>query len=163
GPMARTVEDVGMLFEVLAGYDPADPFSAPVPLRKADLTDVRIGVMEQFCDTPVQEPMRVAVRRACTLLEQLHIPVEPFRPEGIDSAPALWWFCFAELTAPCTREVLRGREQDAHWTGTELLNMVPSDRHISGASVVEKLSSRDRMRVQLLRQMQRYPVLLLPP
>ena len=32
GPMARTVQDVKLLFEILAGYDVADPFSAPVPL-----------------------------------------------------------------------------------------------------------------------------------
>ncbi len=34
GPMARTAEDLRLLFSVLAGYDSQDPFSAPVPLRK---------------------------------------------------------------------------------------------------------------------------------
>jgi Asp-tRNA(Asn)/Glu-tRNA(Gln) amidotransferase A subunit family amidase len=163
GPMARTVEDLRLLFEVLAGYDPADPFSAPVPFRKPDLRGIRIGVMEQFCDTPVQEPMRTAVQKARRVLMELGLPVEPFRPGGIETAPALWWFFFAELTAPFTRSVLHGREQDAHWTGTELLNMVPTDRDITGTSVVEKLADRDRMRAHLLRQMEQYPVLLLPP
>src|SRR5207253_3739668 len=34
GPMARTVEDLQLLFEVMAGPDDGDPSSAPVPLRK---------------------------------------------------------------------------------------------------------------------------------
>ena len=33
GPMARSVADVRLLFEALAGYDERDPLSAPVPLR----------------------------------------------------------------------------------------------------------------------------------
>jgi Asp-tRNA(Asn)/Glu-tRNA(Gln) amidotransferase A subunit family amidase len=35
GPMARTAQDVRILFSVLAGYDSQDPFSAPVPVRCA--------------------------------------------------------------------------------------------------------------------------------
>jgi len=31
--MARNVSDARLLFEVLAGYDDRDPFSAPVPLQ----------------------------------------------------------------------------------------------------------------------------------
>ena len=38
GPMARTAEDVRILFEILARFDPADPFSTPMPLRKPDLS-----------------------------------------------------------------------------------------------------------------------------
>ena len=33
GPMARSARDVRLLFAALAGHDPEDPFSAPVPLR----------------------------------------------------------------------------------------------------------------------------------
>src|SRR5208283_4180747 len=33
GPMARTVEDVKVLFEVMQGPDTGDPCAAPVPLR----------------------------------------------------------------------------------------------------------------------------------
>ena len=43
GPMARTVSDVRLLYEVVAGHDDSDPFSAPVgelPLPK----EIRIGL-----------------------------------------------------------------------------------------------------------------------
>ena len=31
GPMARTVEDAALMLDVMAGHDPADPYSLPVP------------------------------------------------------------------------------------------------------------------------------------
>jgi Asp-tRNA(Asn)/Glu-tRNA(Gln) amidotransferase A subunit family amidase len=40
--------------------------------------------------------------------------------------------------------------------------MVPADRMITGREVVERLGLRDRMRSVLFRQMERFPVLLLP-
>src|SRR6185295_12587453 len=34
GPMARHVADLNLLFKVLAGFDPADPVSVPLPARE---------------------------------------------------------------------------------------------------------------------------------
>src|SRR6266404_5879184 len=61
GPMARSVSDARLLFEVLAGYDDRDPLSAPVPIRPPRLEGLRIGVMEQFYDIPVQPAIRKAI------------------------------------------------------------------------------------------------------
>jgi len=41
GPMARTVSDLQIFFEVMAGPDDEDPSSAPVPLRKMQRDDLR--------------------------------------------------------------------------------------------------------------------------
>src|SRR5580698_2854611 len=43
GPMARSVADVRLLFEVLAGYDDRDALSAPIELRSPKIDGVRIG------------------------------------------------------------------------------------------------------------------------
>lgn len=58
GPMARTVADAVAVFDVIAGYDPADPVTEPSRVRRAerysDLLDAgaldgaRIGVMRQW-------------------------------------------------------------------------------------------------------------------
>ena len=162
GPMARSASDLKILFEVLAGYDAEDPFSSPVPIRDESHTNIRVGVMEQFCDTPVQPEMKHAVQKTVSLIRALSIPAEPFAPRGIESAPQLWWFFFAELSAQFTRELLTGREHEAHWTGTEFVNRVPRDLHITSRTVVENLGTRDRMRSTLMRQMEEFPVLLLP-
>src|SRR2546426_5901817 len=91
GPMARTAQDLKLLFSALAGYDSQDPFSAPVPLRAPDTANLKIGVMEQFYDVPVQPAVRAAVRKAAAALQAMRIPNEPFRPSGLERAPNLKW------------------------------------------------------------------------
>jgi Asp-tRNA(Asn)/Glu-tRNA(Gln) amidotransferase A subunit family amidase len=162
GPMARTAEDVRILFRAVAGYDTADPFSAPVPVRTPDLANLRVGVLRQFGSIPVQDAMRDAVAKAAGVLADLQIAADEFDMSGLERAPDLWWFFFAELTAPFTRELLEHPDSGAHWTGVEFLTMVKPKREISGREVVECLSARDRMRAHLLRRMADTPVLLLP-
>src|SRR5450432_2393037 len=83
GPMARTAQDLRLLFSALAGYDPQDPFSAPVPWCEPALEGLRIGVWEQFYDVPVDPEIRAAVVRAGTLLEGMGFAVDPFAPQGM--------------------------------------------------------------------------------
>jgi Asp-tRNA(Asn)/Glu-tRNA(Gln) amidotransferase A subunit family amidase len=162
GPMARTAKDVRLLFEVLAGYDPEDPFSAPVPLRPACLDGVRVGVLEQFYDVPVEPAVAEAVRQAAGVLLSLGFPAEPFVPRGLERAPNVWAFLFAELPAGVIRELFAGREAEAHWTATELLERLKDRPEPSARDVLENLAVRDRMRAALLRQMRHCPVLLWP-
>ena len=61
GPMGRSVEDVARVFNVVAGYDPADPYTADGRDRKEDdyasfldengLQGVRLGVLRALVDT----------------------------------------------------------------------------------------------------------------
>src|SRR5579862_5983747 len=69
GPMARNAQDLQRLFSVLAGYDTQDPFSAPVPLRAPAMDGLKIGLMEQFYDVPLQPAMRRAVAAAARAIE----------------------------------------------------------------------------------------------
>jgi len=162
GPMARSAQDVRLLFSVLAGYDSQDPFSAPVPLCEPNLTALKVGIMEQFYDVPVQPVMREAVRKAAAALGQMKVTVEPFSPQGLERAPNLWWFFFGRLPAKTLQQMLAGREQDAHWTGTEFLQFALKEPDPSAQDIVDNLAARDRMRAALLRQMDQFPVLLLP-
>ena len=162
GPMARTAADVRLLFQVLVGYDSQDPFSAPVRAREADLTGIRVGVMEQFYQVPVEAGVTEAIRKATACLSQLKLPVEPFQLKGLERAPNLWWFFFGELPARITRELIAGREEQTHWTATEFLYQALMGAEPTAKKVVENLALRDRMRATLLRQMETYPVILLP-
>jgi amidase len=161
GPMARSAEDVRLLFAALAGYDSQDPFSAPVPLEPPKVDGVRIGLMEQFYQVPVTSEVRNTVRKAAQTLAEIAIPIEPFEPRGLERAPNLWWFFFGELPAPVTKQLIQGREQDAHWTGTEFINSVDGPPPTS-VMVLNNLATRDRMRAALLRQMENVPVILAP-
>src|SRR5258707_5934754 len=78
--------------------------------------------MEQFYDVPVQSIMRDAVRRAGAALEGMKIPVEPFRPPGLERAPNLWWFFFGRLPAGVGQKKVARRVQEVHLTSAEFLH-----------------------------------------
>jgi Asp-tRNA(Asn)/Glu-tRNA(Gln) amidotransferase A subunit family amidase len=154
GPMARTAEDLRLLFSVLAGYDPEDPFSVPVPLSEPCRELPRVGVWEQFYGVSVDPEIRDAVRRAARLLN-----AGEFTPAGLERAPNLWAFLFAQWPASTVRRFIEGREADAHWTLMETLGPAASP---DGEQVLLSLAARDRMRASLLRQMRDVPVIVMP-
>src|SRR5579871_3276878 len=162
GPLARNAADLRVLFRVLAGYDFADPFAAPVPLRDPNLGGVRIGLMPRFYDVPVESGVAAAVEKAAGCLRDLRFPLEPFQPQGLQPAPNLWWFFFGELPARTTAAFIAGREDQAHWTGTEFLEQALSEPEPPTQKVLLNLAVRDKMRATLLREMEAYPVILMP-
>jgi amidase len=162
GPMARSVADVRLLFEVLAGYDDRDSLSAPVEMRAPSIEGARVGVFEAFYDIPVQPAVRRAVREAAALLAGIGFKMDAFQPEGIERAPNLWSFFFAELPARASKERIAGREAEAHWTYTENLDRLLERPPAPGWKVIESLAARDRMRRKLVEQMRNVPFLLMP-
>jgi amidase len=164
GCLARSAEDVRLLFAALAGYDSQDPFSAPVPLlQPPSVSGLRVGVVDQFYKVPVHPEIKVAVHKAAKALWQVMVPAEPFEPQGLERAPNLWWFLFGQLSAPITKQMIQGREQDAHWTATEFLKSALEQPAPTVEQLLLNLATRDRMRASLLRQMEEYRVLLMPP
>lgn len=167
GPMARTAEDVRILFEILARFDPADPFSTPMPLRKPDLSPwkekrLRIGIMSGWLDVPVMTAMTEAAAKAGMLLSELGFAVESFRPAGLDRAPNLWWFFFGQIHSRVTKASLAGKEDQLHWTGLEFLKRALDEPEPTVETVLNNLAERDRMRTRLLQQMETHQALLLP-
>ncbi len=167
GPMARTAQDLKLLFQTLAHFDPADPFSTPMPQRRPDLMDFRrqclkIGLMPGWYDVPVQAAIIDAVTKAGKSFEQLGYAVEPFRPIGLERAPNLWWFFFGQLFAPLTMANIAGREDQLHWTGLELLDIARNQEEPTIPKLLENMALRDRLRSSLLAEMETYRVLLLP-
>lgn len=135
GPMARTVEDVELLFGVLGGHDDGDPFSIPfTPLPVPD--DYAVGVV----DHPVVD---------------LALPWLPNSPRRFAEQPwqrlyDVWEFFFLRLNAhpigfatPHTERYLA----EATPTAAELLAM---------------LAARDALRMRFLAALDECPVLLLP-
>src|SRR5467141_3153755 len=81
GPMARTIADVRLLFEVMAGPDPGDALSAPVPLRsytEEDLRGLRIGILESDALGVATPETRATLERVAKLLGARGFAVEPF-------------------------------------------------------------------------------------
>jgi len=81
GPLARTVGDVRVSFEVMTGSVPLKP--AP-----ASLKDLRIGLPENFYFTRVARDVSDAVHQAAAVAEQLGARVIPVRVPDVDALNA---------------------------------------------------------------------------
>jgi aspartyl-tRNA(Asn)/glutamyl-tRNA(Gln) amidotransferase subunit A len=75
GPMARTVRDVGLLLEVVAGHDPRDATSSRRPRPTLDLdrpvTGLRVGVPAGYYWDGLDPEVRDAARAAIGVLDGL--------------------------------------------------------------------------------------------
>lgn len=168
GPMARAVEDLKVLFEVMAGPDDGDPSSAPVPLRWPNETEARqaqIGVFEEGGGIPVAEVTQAAVRRVAEWLRLDGYTVEPFiplLPGGLERARVLWWNIFVRTGAALINSTAEGRQGEFSPILREFLGIAAKDGPLSGEEMLETWIDRDKLRGRLLEQMQRYRVFICP-
>ena len=175
GPMARTIEDVRTMFEVMAGWDDGDlrdgdPCSAPVEAREIHESVVRaarIGFFEDDGRTPISRETRSAVGHAASLLLNCGFHVEPFRPEGLEEARQLWWEFFGTAGGMILEPMLRGHESELSpllrefysWTKATPARLIASQ---PGESLLAAWMGRDAVREKVLVQMRKYPVLICP-
>lgn len=165
GPMARTVDDVQLLFEAMAGADDGDPCAAPVSLRRIDersLQTVKIGFFEDDGRTPVTAETRSSVNRAASLLSNAGFRVDSFRPEGLEEARQLWWQFFGIAGGMILGPMLRGHESELSPILREFSSWTSTDPPHSGDSLLAAWLGRDELREKILLQMRQYPVLLCP-
>jgi Asp-tRNA(Asn)/Glu-tRNA(Gln) amidotransferase A subunit family amidase len=165
GPMARTVRDLELMFDVIAGPDNGDPNAAPVPLRKPDnasLRQLRIGYFEDDGRTPVTAETRAAIQEAVRVLREDGFTVEPFLPEGLEEALRLWHILFIDGVAVLLQQGYKGRESDMFVIAREVLSHAAKDPPLTMDLLLNTLFGRDVVRARFLEQMDRYPILLCP-
>jgi Asp-tRNA(Asn)/Glu-tRNA(Gln) amidotransferase A subunit family amidase len=165
GPMARTVADLKVLFEVMQGPDDGDPSAAPVsvcwPSRDA-LKRLRVGYFEDDGRTPVTAETRAAVRSAAEALRRAGFVVEAFRPEGLEAARQLWWQLFGIAGGMLLRPMTKGREADLSPMLKQFSSWVAAEPSHTGQTLLETWIMRDLVRMQVFSQMREYPILLCP-
>ena len=87
GPMARSVEDLALLYRIVAGPDGRDTEVPPVPVDKPariDLRDIRIAVAPTFPSIPVAAEIRAAVSQLAGRLSPLCRAVEEAALPSLD-------------------------------------------------------------------------------
>jgi len=165
GPMARTVDDVRLLFETMAGPDPGDALSAPVPVRKvtpAELRGLRIGILENSELGRATPETLSTVRLAMQFLCDLDYRVEPITLKYLDRALELWWFFFGPAIAHLIRRGSRGQENSLSPMLRHYLEICGADAPVTLESFMNACAERDRLRSDLLQQLRDIPVLLSP-
>jgi Asp-tRNA(Asn)/Glu-tRNA(Gln) amidotransferase A subunit family amidase len=87
GPMARTVADAALLLDVMAGPDPADPFSLPatdadfVSATSRPVDNLRIAYSPDLGIYPVEDTVRTVVGEAVEALADAGATVERADPD----------------------------------------------------------------------------------
>jgi Asp-tRNA(Asn)/Glu-tRNA(Gln) amidotransferase A subunit family amidase len=165
GPMARTVGDLKILFEVMAGPYSGDPMAAPVPIRQpsdSEILKMRIGYFENDRRIPVTPETRAAVRKAAAALEQSGFAVERFLPQELEPIRQIWWNLFGRAGQFVMAPLYTGREAELSPILTEFIGIVRADPLLTLGEFMNTLLERDALRGRFLQQMENYPVLLCP-
>jgi Asp-tRNA(Asn)/Glu-tRNA(Gln) amidotransferase A subunit family amidase len=165
GPMARTIEDVGLLFRAVAGQDPLDPISPPVALRELKLGDLRgntIGFFEDDGLIPVTAETRAAVNAAAQVLRDAGFRVVPFRPSTLEPLRKLWSRFFVQCGAMFYEPEIRGKREKLSPVFNEFLGIAEVAGPLGAAELLNAWAELDLLRAKTLAEMRNFPVLLCP-
>jgi Asp-tRNA(Asn)/Glu-tRNA(Gln) amidotransferase A subunit family amidase len=165
GPMARTIRDVERLFEVMAGPDPGDPASAPVPLRRWSKEEIRKLGVAYFVDdeaTPVTSETAAAVRAAAEALRAHGFRVAEWRPQNLDRVWQLWWNLFGRAGQMAFAPTIESRDTELSPILRAFRAEVAEAPPLTTQDLLNTLLARDVLRGNLLAKMEEFPILLCP-
>jgi Asp-tRNA(Asn)/Glu-tRNA(Gln) amidotransferase A subunit family amidase len=158
GPLTRTVEDAAIMLGAIAGYDPADAVTVPVPVpdyRAAlhhGISDLRIGVPRSTLWALLDDEVRASTDDAITTLAGLgatlvDVELPDVTPAfGQPGTPGLWSMAIEE-SRYYNRQAWADRPAD-FGADLQMLFMIPP---LDGAGVVRSLELQ-RSYAQGLRQ-----------
>lgn len=94
GPMARSVDDLALLYQAMTADDPRDPLGYPIgqdslwPLQEIDLGDIKVAISEDLGFAPVDNDIRATFRAAMATLSPVFADTSSVNPplEGADDA-----------------------------------------------------------------------------
>lgn len=164
GPMARTVADVGLLFEVIADAET----STPAQMRPHDLRGVRAAWYVSDGVAPVDEEVARTVERVAGVLRDAGLEVNQAEPPGVSQGLRLWLELFSKAVNSQLFEFYSGRESEA---GPQVAAMLAraGEKGIEVAAKVgdaeqlaKAINERQRLREELLRWMKMTPLLIAP-
>lgn len=112
GPMTKSVYDAALLLEVIAGKDEKDPYSLDKPvdryrntLLEEDLSNVVVGICEDFFFYDVDPEIETLVKKAILQLEKRGVKFETVRLANLKDA-------YDALTVIMTSEVYLVHEEN---------------------------------------------------
>jgi Asp-tRNA(Asn)/Glu-tRNA(Gln) amidotransferase A subunit family amidase len=165
GPMARTVSDVRALFEVMVGPDAGDALSTPVPVREVkdkDVRGLRVGILVSDALGKATPETALAVERAAKILSEQGFLVGTKHLSGLDRAIGLWWYFFGPVIANTIRDSEVGKEEIMSPMLREYVALATAEVKLTYEGFLKACGERDRLRAEILRQMDEVTVLLSP-
>lgn len=155
GPLARTVEDLELLFSVVAGVDSSS-------INAESLRGQRVAWYAADSVAPVTNETRAAVKTAAQTLADAGLVIEETIPPGIDRGHDLWLQLFSRASVVQLRKVYQGNED----RGGDFVRWRLATADDAPAPTLDQYiqswMERDRLREELLRWMVDVPLLVAP-
>jgi Asp-tRNA(Asn)/Glu-tRNA(Gln) amidotransferase A subunit family amidase len=160
GPLARSVEDLSLMFEALTLYADASPSVTD----ERDLPRARIAWYAYDGVTKVTEETLGAVERAAAALASAGFEMIEERPPGIERGPSLWTERFSPDVAKAIRMVYRtpSDEAEAGQAVRAILRRASTTPEQTEAERIKIDEECARLRLSLIEWMEERPLLLAP-
>jgi len=156
GPMARRVEDLSLLFKVIARTVPSSATGAP------DLKGMNICWYASDGVVPVTAEIAGAVKTVAASLAEMGAEVSERVPPGIVEGPRLWVDLYSQASLLQLHEFYREQEDQAGPAARALLSAAPASWDEVNAKPGPALTERDGWRRELLRWMESTPIIIAP-
>jgi Asp-tRNA(Asn)/Glu-tRNA(Gln) amidotransferase A subunit family amidase len=161
GPMARSVSDLHLLFNALAGFESSN-WARAFEKRRAMMNGWRVSWYVDDGVSPVTEETRRAVKTAAAALADAGLVVEETRPPGIEYGHDLWLRLFSRASVVQLRNVYGGHEEKA---GDFVRWRLAAADETPPPTLDDYISSwlqRDQLRSELIDWMDQTPLILAP-
>lgn len=167
GPMARHVEDLSLIFSVIAGQRVQEFLSAPERSEArgqtlGDLRGVRLAWYTDDGVSPVTQDTREAVQRAVGALEDAGLLSSEQLPPGIARGPELWMALFSRAILAPLLATYSGRETEAGAFARFLMKSFAGEPSPSMDEFVSAWTERDQLRAALVEWMNDRPLIVAP-
>ena len=159
GPMARRVEDLQTLFDVL---DISEPSPSVASSARAKLKGAHVAWYTDDGVAPVTEETRNAVETAAKALAEGGLAIEERCPPQVVRGHDLWLKLFSRASVVQLRRAYEGRESEAGPFVTWRLATADNHPIPTLDEFIMSWMERDRLREELLQWMETTPILLTP-
>jgi aspartyl-tRNA(Asn)/glutamyl-tRNA(Gln) amidotransferase subunit A len=164
GPLTRSVRDSALVLQVIAGYDPLDPSTVPVPVPDyaaaldSELRGLRLGIPTNYYFDLLDPEVEAAVRRAIDALEALGAATKAVMLPSLRYAGALRAASLADSVV--THEpYLAAHRQDY---GPDVLYRTLAGQFVLGRDYSKALKVQQLIKEEHARVLQEVDVLVTP-
>ena len=154
GPMARTVGDLRIMLDALSKDPPGK--------QSLDIRGFRVAWYTDDGVAPVTEETARAVSEAARVLSDAGLIVEERHPPHVERGNEIWLKMFSRASVVQLRNVYKGREKEGGSFVSWRLSTADDTPPPTLDDYIANWMERDRLREELLRWMERTPIIVAP-
>jgi len=166
GPMARRVEDLSLLLNVLTELNETKSVFAPEEKtqdgRRTDMRGGRVALYLDESRSPVTNETQQAMQAAAHALTEAGLVIVEEQPPGLERAIDLWPALFSLASTIQLRSVYKGQETKAGSVVRSVLAYADNAQQPSLDEFINAWSERDILRAGLVQWMKTTPLIIAP-